>query len=477
MGRLTALPLNENLEVDVSVLQMDVIPRAQREIQPGSWEEPDFALLSEGLPPAPAINLDWLGSWGPWVSDYAAMKSAPVGYAVGCVLVAAAAAIGAARMIEARTGWREFPALWILLVGAPSALKTPVLTPIVRLLGDIEREEAKHDANGGNEDDPHAHRLVVNDVTVEAMATVLTANPRGLILVRDEIAGFIGNMAKYGGDGNAAFWLERFQGGPFSTDRVGGGHKRGDRGLVSMLGGIQPERLEEMLLGRTDDGFVSRLLMIFPEPVERLWDTPSVEMHVFKKALFRLRSLSFDEQSDEQDPVVLRLDPDAIALFKPWWEENAEAARSSSGFRAGLLGKGAGIVLRLALILELMEWALSSKPEPRLVSGENMANALYLFEDYFVPSTCRAVAGGARDPQERAGSLLLKEIRRRRAKTVNAKEIYREWGLPSLTTATAVSSALETLRDLGWVSRLHENKVGRPRGTWQVNPRLFERPQ
>jgi hypothetical protein len=482
----------------------------------GAWNDPDWSLADEGLAPAPELPLALLRSCGPFVADYAAMKSAPPGYALGALLAAAAACIGAARKVQARPGWQAFPALWVLLVGNPSALKSPVLTPVTTILKDIERDEAKgfgkvrrefetkrktaklkkaewetgvgdavkngvtpptKPADADEPEEPKPPRIVVSDATIESMAPIFKRNPRGVILERDEIAGFVGNIGKYGGDGDAAFWLERYDGKSFSTDRVKSGNVEAPIGLMSLVGGIQPERLQEVLLDRPDDGFVARFLMIYPERVPRVWRTPIADLDVLKDALTKLRGLYVDLDGDRVIPRVIPIDPAAAELFAPWWQENGAATDASTGFRAGMLGKAGGVILRLSLVLEYLEWAWGNGPEPETVSRASVACAIGLFEEYLLPSACRVFGAVAREMEDMAAAMLLKQIRHRGERTVNAKTIYRLWGLPGLSGAKTVKAALERLEQGGWVrfagGREGDNP-GRRRSDWAVNPILWE---
>ena len=67
-------------------------------------------------------------------------------------------------------------------------------------------------------------RYVVSDITVEKLAEISARKPRGLLVKRDEFAGLIGSMEKYGGRGGGAsdraFWLQSYDGGPYTVDRV-----------------------------------------------------------------------------------------------------------------------------------------------------------------------------------------------------------------------------------------------------------------
>jgi len=67
--------------------------------------------------------------------------------------------------------------------------------------------------------EPQSPRLRQNDVTIERVATLLaTAAPKGLLLVRDELAGWIDGMAAYNPAGRG-FWVEAYGGRPYRVER------------------------------------------------------------------------------------------------------------------------------------------------------------------------------------------------------------------------------------------------------------------
>src|SRR4029453_19596824 len=74
--------------------------------------------------------------------------------------------------------------------------------------------------------EPSRPRLRAADATIEALAALLAGNARGLIYQRDEIAGWIGNMDRYGGaGGDRAFWIEAYGGRSYTVDSVKKGGK------------------------------------------------------------------------------------------------------------------------------------------------------------------------------------------------------------------------------------------------------------
>jgi hypothetical protein len=121
-----------------------------------------------------------------------------------------------------------------------------------------------------------------------------------------------------------------------------------------------------------------------------------------------------------------------------------------------------------------MEWAQGHNAEPSAIGRESLATAIGLFQDFLLPSACRAFGGVRRDKGEADASSLLKRMRLEGGRTVNARAIRRQWSLPGLSTPKAVNAALDILCQAGWVRQHREAKPGRPAGAWEVNPLLWE---
>ncbi len=122
-------------------------------------------------------------------------------------------------------------------------------------------------------DMPVRKRLTVRDATTEALLVALKGQKKGLLAVRDELAGWFGGMDRYTGGkgGDRALWLEAYGGRPYTLDRVknGGEPFHIPNLAISVLGGIQPDRLESCLLKGDDDGLSARFLYIYPNPAPR----------------------------------------------------------------------------------------------------------------------------------------------------------------------------------------------------------------
>ena len=97
-------------------------------------------------------------------------------------------------------------------------------------------------------------------------------NPRGLLLARDELSGFLRTLDKLGREGDREFFLEAWNGsGEFTYDRIGRGTLHIPALTLSIFGTIQPGKLWSYISGalrgdRADDGLLQRFQMaVWPD--------------------------------------------------------------------------------------------------------------------------------------------------------------------------------------------------------------------
>jgi hypothetical protein len=91
-------------------------------------------------------------------------------------------------------------------------------------------------------------------------------------------------------------------------------------------------------------------------------------------------------------PIALGLDADGFQLFNDLRQEWMNRTRAASGLTAGWAGKNPGRALRIALVFELLNWAVRGDAEPSTVSADAMARAsAYL--DYAADMLDRVPAG------------------------------------------------------------------------------------
>jgi hypothetical protein len=112
-------------------------------------------------------------------------------------------------------------------------------------------------------------RFRTNDATIEALHDLLSANPRGILVFRDELVGLLKGWEKQGHEQDRAFYLEAWNGhGSFPLDRIGRGHVICDNMCVSILGGTQPDKGRGYLYQarQENDGLLQRFqLLVYPD--------------------------------------------------------------------------------------------------------------------------------------------------------------------------------------------------------------------
>jgi hypothetical protein len=487
-----------------------------------TWPAPDMRLVEDDRASAPVLDDDALpAQWAEWIAAEAEARGCPRDYIAGALIGAASGWLGNARHIAATTTWSEPPHLWFALIGSPSTGKTPALRPIVEASRAIEREaeppweaaRAEHAAlaeSAGTIDqqwrervrgatkageplpdrppgadaprEPPRPRVLAMDATTQELQHMLADQPRGLIYLRDELAGWLGNHDRYGGQGgDRAFFLEAWNGGAYVADRVKyrGQPVRIDRTALAILGGMQPDRLREALAG-ADDGLAARLAYIWPDPapITPLASESDTMACTRRDRLVltarRLYGLAMDgEAAGALAPRVLRLDDDTFRLFDELRCEAMERARSSRGLAAGWHGKTPARALRLALVYELMAWTGGDGAEPCVIRADAMARAGgYL--DYLAAMHDRVTAGLAIGCAEAGAAVIARHIQANPRARLNERELYQRSGWSWLRDRERRAAALRVLVDARLIRAPARDGKGRPPGDWEVSPRLWE---
>jgi putative DNA primase/helicase len=192
----------------------------------------------------------------------------------------------------------------------------------------------------------------------------------------------------------------------------------------------------------------------------------------------RLRTLDFrPNQNGELRPVTLPIDAAALDAFGEWRELHHDASQAMTGLAASAYGKMPGAALRLALVLELLWWASgpADAAEPTSVSGDALGAAIDLIEGYVKPMLVRVLGEASLPTVDRHTAALGREIIKRRVTVINARDVRREWRLPGMREASAVSAAISALVEAGWLVPIPTRDggtAGRQRQDYAVDPRV-----
>lgn len=486
-------------------------------------DAPDLSVLRFDRRPPPELDLSLFSPiWAAWISKAAAAAACPVDYVVAPLLAAASTIIGNARWAQATEGWVEPPHLWCASVGDSGQGKSPgadifyrhLLPPIERRMeadfaGQLEefrrqkefaevrksawRALAREAEKSGQQPPPLpdfqeylapvSPRLVSNDATIERVAELLAcAAPKGLLMVRDELAGWFKGMNSYN-SGSRPFWIEAYGGRPYKVDRISRPESIAiPRLVVGWHGGIQPARLAEVMSG-PDDGLLSRWCWFWPDPIRFKLGTVAPDVSFAAAAFERLGLLEMREGLLAPEPLHVPIAGSALPRFEAFGIKMQECQEEAGGLLISALGKARGMALRLSLVLEHLWWSanpgLQTSPTvitepPRGISEAACEAAIAFVEGYVLPMAERVYGDAAQSPESRNATTLARWIRKECPREVHIRHLQREVRLPGLASADAIRKACDALVEARWLTPpLPSGGSGRNRVAYRVRPELL----
>jgi hypothetical protein len=381
------------------------------------------------LPPVDPFPVDVLpGPAARLVIEGAESIGCPPDYLALPVLAAAGGVIGRSVVLRLKDGYLAGAAIYGACVGMPSDGKTPGLkaaAAAIRLIDealvqefaeameDWEQETKEPSENGAKEPPkPKRRRIEVDDITMEAIPSILADNARGLIMVRDELNALFMGMNQYkGGRGNdRAIVLKIWSGDAITKDRVG--HEddapiRCPYPAMSIIGGLTPDMLGELLdpKGRSD-GFIDRFLFAYPDPRPvPSWSERGVSEEAasgWADLVDRLWKRPMGDEDGRPVPRVAHFTPEGKACWVEHYDAHTREMNDDDFPPAlrGPWGKFREYAGRLALILACLRHAADPAKAPDAipeVGAEDVARAWRLVA-YFKSHARRVHAAISRGP-------------------------------------------------------------------------------
>lgn len=333
---------------------------------------PGNAPVECGYEPPPVAHLPRV--LGTFVREHADRMGLDPAYLLVPALAAASAAIGGNAVLELSSTWSERPCLWLLTIAPPSSGKTPAakaaLAPLAAWesqakldnageLRQYEQELAEWKAldrkGRGSTSQPRRptmRRTLTGDATIEALQRLLAQNPAGVLLHRDELAGWFGSFNRYAnGDGDAPAWCSIYSGELVVRDRRGEDDPTIiDSPFVPVFGNLVPTKFRFLASMHTDDGMLARFLKVRPPvPPPRLWKRTAESLESAGEWAEVLASL----RARRDVPRRVRLSREADTEWGGWYEEHQRRLHSlaeDDPLRYAW-GKLSGNAARLALVL------------------------------------------------------------------------------------------------------------------------------
>jgi putative DNA primase/helicase len=456
------------------------------------------------------------------IEDIAQRMQVPADYPAANAIVTLGGCVNRRAIIQPKRediSWKVVPNLWGAIVGPPGFLKSPVTKAVTSPLVHIEemwreeyrlaaednevakeqaelrdqawREECKKAYKRNAEPPirpdnslmrPVEKRLLLMDATFERLHEILSENPAGVIVVRDELTGWLADLEKPGRESERAFYLQAWNGDSgFTVDRIGRGSVHVPSVCVSLLGNIQPARLrgyiaEVLSGGASDDGLFQRFqILVWPDaPCEwRLVDRPpnAQAIATAERVFSVLANLPADS------PISMRFADDAQALFYDWFAELEHRVRGDSlpPVLVSHLAKYRSLMVSLAGLFELADLVAEEVElgERVFISLEHARQAAAFCE--YLESHANRVYSCTMAPERRAAITLLQHLKRRALlDTFTTRDVYLK-GWSGLSAPEEARAALGVLERHAWVVRVLSEQTavgGRPSESWTTNPKM-----
>ena len=418
------------------------------------------------------------------------------------LLAGLAAAIGNSRRIALSRTWVAPAVVWAGIVGESGTLKSPAIKIALAAIHKRQTEalEAHRQAMDAYKAEAHAHRMAMkdwertgrkageaaplaperpvmerlycSDTTVEALAERLQDAPRGLLVARDELSGWLGSFGQYkqGKGRDEANWLQMFDAATLMVDR-----KTGDRptihvprAAVCITGGIQPGILRRMFTAEHyESGLAARFLMAMPPRMAKQWtglEVSRMAEQALADVFTGLWGLApVNDDGETAKPMNLPLADDARPVWIRFVNAHGQETAELTGALAAAFSKLEGYAARLALIVCLARWGEDPGDlgiGPLEVGAESVEAGIAIVQ--WAKNETRRIYSMLSEDEDQQAMREVLELVERRSGTVTARELQQA---RHYTTAEEAEDILHKITAAGlghWVSMPPGPRGGRP---------------
>lgn len=462
--------------------------------------------------------------WRPWLTDISDRLQCPLDYAAVGALVSAASLIGNRIRIRPKQhdSWMVVPNLWGAIVGPPGVMKTPAVNEGISFFKSIAEREVRifaeqvKDAEFEKEfneakkaelikemkkarpenrsdlkmrydalsaDEPVEKRLWTADSTIEKLGVILNENQDGILILRDELTGWLKNLDRSGHEQDRAFYLEAWNGeGSFTFDRIGRGKTHIQNLTLSVFGTIQPSMLESYIKGSIEgwgnDGLIQRFqILVYPETSKnfKYMDQPPKGRERVRESFDRLYSLTPRELEakflthEAGGHAFLQFDGEAQEFFQSWLTDLETLLRSGELQNAAIeshLSKYRSLMPSLALIFHILKRAAheSNAHSIELKTAETAAAWCTYLQKHAEKLYQTAILSEF----DTAREILRKIDSQELGSKFTARDIYAKcW--KRLSDPSEVKKALELLTEYRHLEQIQTQTGGRTKSLYIVN--------
>ena len=504
----------------------------------GYWDKPNE--IKTDTPPVQALQTELIPEpFRVWLDDVSHRMQTPKDFAVISSLVITGSLIGAGCAIKPKRfdDWQVIPNVWGACIGRPSVvLKTPSMKEPMSLLERLQAEygELYEQDKAGAEFEALANKAMMDDVktqlskaakgkgkdgvvqgddmqklksdylqlaegaeaeatrrlfktnetSIQSMTLLQVQNERGILVFRDELTGLLVKWDTEQGNDERAYFLEGWNGdGSYTDVKIGRGITDAKSICISLLGGIQPDKLARYLYQANkgnNDGLVQRLqLAVWPDEPKawQLIDTlpnKAEKQRAFDimKALAELDFIQYGAIKGEYDErPYFRFDGDGQEVFNNWLTDlqTIKIQKEENPLMVEHFGKYRSLMPSLALIFHCIDIADGK------ARGNVTAKAAQLAVDWcgYLETHARRIYAMAESPEHGAAVRLADKIKTKcLLSPFTTKDVYKKhWH--GLKDKLEIEAACNILIDENWLMMQRKPKplTGRPPlPEYSINP-------
>lgn len=329
-------------------------------------------------------------------------------------------AIGKSYQVEIFEGWTQYANLFTCVVSPPGTKKSPVLKKMFKptetlaneyleeyralkdeyetRLNEYNKEmksfkklkHADEEEKPTEPQPPKEKRLWASGITTEALFRRLQYNPRGLILVMDELSALVKGMNQYkGGKGDdRSQFLSLFSNTTIQIDRVSMDEPIDvPEPFLSVTGNLTPAMLPLVDGREAGDGFAERFLIVYPEQLGKhklsrkgISTTLASKYDKLIRDLYDMRPAHYS--LTKVDANVIPLHSSAWDIFDRYYDklEELKEEEDISDRLIAIYNKYPDQLARVALILHITRFKCGEEEHDAYISAESMHLAVKFME-------------------------------------------------------------------------------------------------
>lgn len=328
----------------------------------------------------------------------------PIDFIAASILFTCGAANGLTTLVEVKKGWTETSSLFIALVGRAGTNKSHPLSfalePIFKRDNlnflEYEKELEEHINRDSSEKHktPYWKKTIVQDTTIEALATIHSYNKKGVVVYAEELKGWLGNMNRYNSGSEIEFWLSSWSGKPIIIDRKSAKSINIKKSFIPVIGTIQNKILRSLTGGqKSENGFLDRILFVIPHTLKKSVITENeisdISINNYNTIISNIlnQSLEFDENNIVK-PLIIKYEEIAYNIFKEWQRKNTDRYNSQiNEDMDGVYSKMEIYIHRIALTLQIMKDACDSIRSNK-IEIESIKGSIEIIE-YFIKQSIK----------------------------------------------------------------------------------------